>query len=404
MRTRILFVDDDPLMLDALCLMARPMKQEWETEFIDSGAGALALLKERSFDVVVADMRMPDMNGVDLFNRVMDSYPTTGRIILSGFSDQELVLRRRGAAHQYVYKPCDLTELRTAVQRTALINCSLKSATLQQLITQMQHLPSLPSLFLQIQEALKSPETTVDDIGHLVARDIGMTANLLKLVNSASFGIRRQVVAANEAVMYLGVNTIKSLVLSLSAFAEFDAATLAGTGLERLWDQSLLVAMVARIISRVEGVPTEVADQAFSAGLLHDTGQLVLAGNYSDQYREVMRRRLQDRVPLCVAEEAVFGAHHADVGGHLLALWGLAAPVVEAIALHHTPSLVEPVEFTPLVAVHVAQALVAEATPTREGLVADGVDETWLAKASFDYRLDTWRQAIRPCLTGDASN
>jgi HD-like signal output (HDOD) protein len=357
---QILFVDDEPLVLQGLRRMLRPMRNEWEMNFVESGAAALDFLAQHRVDVVVTDMRMPGMNGAQLLNEVMKHHPQTIRLILSGHADQELILSCVGATHQFLSKPCDPGALRTTISRATNLEAPLKNEALQKLIARMEHLPTIPSIYMEIVEKAQSPDADMEAIGEIIARDIGMTAKVLKLVNSSFFGLRREISSPAEAANYLGLDTVKSLVLSLNAFAQLDDARLGGFSLTALWHHSLTAAVLAKQIINLENGGRKLADEAFTAGLLHDAGKAALAFNFPKDYNNILSQiphQGHDET-LLTAEVVTFGADHANVGGYLLGLWGLPVPVVEAIALHHTPALAPDKSLSPLTAVHAANSIV----------------------------------------------
>jgi HD-like signal output (HDOD) protein/CheY-like chemotaxis protein len=395
---RILFVDDDLNVLKGLERSLYKMSREWEMEFVDSGARALNVMARKPFDVVVADMRMPVMNGAELLNQVMQNYPRTVRLILSGHADNDMVLKCVGSTHQYLSKPCDPDMLRQTIERAAALERTLESQTLRQLVSQMQRLPSLPSLYIEIVEKIKSPEVPLQDIAAIVAKDIGMTAQLLKLVNSAFFGLSQEISSAEAAVSYLGIDTIKSLVLSIHTFSRFNAIHIPGFSIDELWRHSMSTATAARAIALTQERNSKVADEAFSAGMLHDTGKLVLAGNFPAEYAEVLRLVDTQSLPLLIAERRVVGATHADVGGYLLGLWGLPVPVVEAIMLHHQPGLCPVKTFSPLTAVHVGDFLARENTSSGLPAPEAGLDMGYLESCGSAKCLDRWRAVVQDAL------
>jgi HD-like signal output (HDOD) protein len=337
MKTRVLFVDDEPLVLQGLQRMLRPLRAEWDMEFVESGPKALERVAQAPFDVVVSDMRMPGMNGAQLLNEVMKRHPSTIRLILSGHADQDLIMKCVGSTHQYLAKPCEPEALRATIANASSLGSSLRNETLRKLVSQMDRLPSIPSLYTQVLEKLQQPEVPLDEVGEVIAKDIGMTAKILKLVNSAFFGLRRQISNPAEAVTYLGMETIKALVLSINAFSQYEHVKLGNVSLESIWNHSLVVAAAARAVAHAQGTEAKLAEEAFVAGMLHDTGKLVLASNCASRYDEAVKLAHDKQIALGEAEQQVFGANHADVGGYLLGLWGLPVPVVEAIALHHRP-------------------------------------------------------------------
>lgn len=392
MKKRILFVDDEPLVLQGLQRMLRPMREEWDMEFIDGGAKALERMAQSPFDVVISDMRMPGMNGAELLGRVMQQYPKTVRLILSGHADKELILKCVGSTHQFLAKPCDPEAIKATVRRASAADDALQSDTLKRIVAKMDRLPSIPSLYTEIVEALHDPEVTLETVGNIIAKDIAMTAQILKLVNSAFFGLRRQVSSPAEAANYLGLDTIRSLVLSINAFSQFESVKIEGFSFSALWTHSLDTGAAAKAIAKMEGADRKLADESFVSGLLHDTGKIVLAANYADQYAQVLKLTQNDGFDQCKAERQVFGANHADVGGYLLGLWGLPVPVVEAIAFHHRPSSSVEKIFCPLTAVHVANAFVHRSVGTDAASPDSRLDTAYLTDLGLASRVTVWRE------------
>jgi HD-like signal output (HDOD) protein/CheY-like chemotaxis protein len=392
-KKRLLFVDDESLVLQGLQRMLRPMRTEWEMVFVESGEKALELMDESPFDVVISDMRMPGMNGAELLAEVLKRYPKTVRLVLSGHADKDLVLKCIGSTHQYLSKPCEPEDLKAAISRAADLDQGMRDQSLRQLIARMDRLPSMPSLYVEIVEKLQDPEVGVEEIGEIVGKDLAMTAKILKLVNSAFFGLGRQISSPAEAVSYLGVDTIKSLVLSIHAFSQFSATHFEGFSIEALWVHSQQTAGLAKEIVRLEKGDQKMMDEAFVAGLLHDTGKLVLGSNFPAQYGPVLKAGRVGSLATLAAEENTFGANHAEIGAYLLGLWGLPVPVVEAIALHHQPGKYAHAGFSPLTAVHVATALVNYQSSHDESVLNSDLDRAYLDQLGLTERLDVWRNA-----------
>lgn len=388
---KVLFVDDDDLVLQGLKRTMRGMRDEWEMTFLDSGAKALTFMETAPVDIIVSDMRMPGMNGAQLLSEVMKRYPTTIRLILSGHADKELILKCVGATHQYLSKPCEPSALQATIAHTMNLEDSLRSKRLQQLINRMERLPSVPSLYSEIVEKMHDPEASLSEVGEIIARDIGMTAQILKLVNSAFFGLRREISSPADAVAHIGLETIKALVLSINVFAQYDESQPGGFSLNELWNHSLDTATTAKRIAELEAAERKTVDEAFVAGLLHDAGKAALACNFPTQYGDIVRAAGRAAPQLLTAEAAAFGANHAEVGGYLLGLWGLPFPIVEAIALHHEPGRSANTAFSPLTAVHVANLLV-ESPPALAAPPA--VDLTYLQRLGLAERLTIWQQAL----------
>jgi HD-like signal output (HDOD) protein/CheY-like chemotaxis protein len=385
-------VDDEAMVLTALQRMLHSQRKDWDMEFVESGAQALSRMNDAPFDVIVTDMRMPGMDGAELLNKVMELHPKTARIILSGHADRDLSLRCVTATHQFLSKPCDSESIKSTVRRVCGSADAIETGRLNQLVAKMDRLPSLPALYVQIVEKLNDPASTIEDVGDIVAQDLAMTAQLLKLVNSAFFGLPHTVFNPGEAATYLGLDTIKSLVLSIHAFAQFDDLKTQGFNLDALMGHSLRTAAWARQIADLEDASAKVSTECFVAGMLHDIGKLVLAANYPAEYERVTQLTQSEGLSVCMAEKEVFLADHADVGGRLLGLWGLPVPVVESIALHHRPRQTTCHAFCALTAVHVADALEHERDATTPGAANNWLDTEYLAALGLAERVTAWRE------------
>lgn len=401
-RRRILFVDDEERILQGIQRQLRSMRNEWDIRVASSADEGLRQLAIEPCDVVVSDMRMPGMDGAQFLQQVMERWPHTVRIILSGQADRESILRSLAATHQYLAKPCDPDRLRAVVGRACALRDILYDQELQRLVASMETVPSLPGLYQQIQDELSSPEPSVKRIGDIVSMDLGMSAKLLQLVNSARFGLSRQVSSPGEAVSLLGVSTVRSLVLSSHVFTELDQLDVPGLSAAWLWQHALAVGSLARAIARAEKQTQEQIDLAFTAGLLHDCGMLLLLANRRDEYAVTITTgaEIDD---LCAAEQADFGADHAAIGAYLLGLWALPEPIVEAVAFHHRPSAANVRTLGPLAIVHVAARLVdedASAGGQRLSGLGESCDEAFIETLGFSARLPAWRE-LRVTTKGD---
>ncbi len=402
MRKAILFVDDEPKILEGLGRMLRVMRHEWDMHFAASGPEALELMAQQPVDLVVSDMRMPAMNGLEFLTEVKARYPNVIRIVLSGHADQQLIMRAVGVTHQYLSKPCDAEALQSTVARALGLRALLGNAPIKRLISRLSVLPSLPSLYAEIVAELKSPDASIRRVGEIIAKDPGMTAKILQLVNSAFFGIRRVVSNPMDAAAYLGLETIQSLVLSLHAFSRFEACRFPGGSIDQIWSHSMAAGLLAKRIMEGEAAGRAQATEAFSAGLLHDLGKLVLTANLPQEYELVHTRAAHGGLVLQDAEREVLGATHAEIGAYLLGLWGLPDPIIEAVALHHHPNECAHTTFSPLSAVHAANVLEREhgsgracwGQPSR-------LDLTYLDAVGKAVRLDDWRAwSADPTLRG----
>jgi len=321
-RMRILFVDDEAAVLQALRRNLHGMRIEWSMDFVSSGDAALALLAANPVDVIVSDMRMPGMDGWHLLAEVKKHFPQTARFILSGQADPISIMRVIGTAHQYLAKPCDGAALKAAIGKTLELRRVLHSERLAGLVGQVGALPSPPRAFQEILACLRQPTASIADAARIIGRDAAMTANIMKLVNSAFFGSRQPITTAERAVSCLGLNTLGVLVLGYGVFQSGASGGEDGIRLEQLWRHSLDTGLTARAVAVHAGMSAALAEQAFLVGVLHDIGRVVFATRPQPLSAEV------DDVE----------THHAEIGAYLLGLWGFPTPIVEAVAYHHAPS------------------------------------------------------------------
>lgn len=189
MKIGILFVDDEPNVLRSIRRMLHGLRQEWDMKFVESGHEALSLLAKEAFEVIITDMRMPQMDGAQLLTEVKKQYPHMVRIVLSGHTDKDMILKSVQQAHQYLSKPCDAETLKSTISRTRARRSLLSQESLKRIVSKIDVLPSLPSLYAEIINELQSSDLSIQKIGQIISKDLGMTAKVLQMVNSAFFGI-----------------------------------------------------------------------------------------------------------------------------------------------------------------------------------------------------------------------
>jgi putative nucleotidyltransferase with HDIG domain len=383
---RIVFADDEVHILQAMQRALHHMRSEWSMVFMSSGAAALDELAKTPADVIVSDMRMPGMDGWQLLSQVKKSAPQMVRLILSGHADPASIMRAVGVAHQYLAKPCESSALKSAISQTLALRRLLSTERLAQLVGRVDMLPSAPKAFQDILACLQQPTASLADAARIVGRDAAMTANVIKLVNSAFFGSRQPITTADRAVAYLGLDTLGALVLGHSAFKSGETTGIADFSLERLWQHSLDTAMAARTVALYEKWSRPKAEEAFLAGMLHDVGKVVFA----------TRAAIGIGDPAgSVADATVqMEMHHAEVGAYLLGLWGFPNCIVEAVAFHHTPSLAAGDGLTLPTLIHIADQLAHQRRAECAGPFERCLEAELLEKRGLVDRWSTWLGAL----------
>ncbi|MGH2945979.1 MAG: HDOD domain-containing protein [Solirubrobacteraceae bacterium] len=385
---RVLFVDDELHVLDGLRDLLRRQRREWEMVFALGGEAALREIDLQRFDVVVSDMRMPDIDGATLLGLVQERHPETVRIVLSGQTELAATLRTVPVAHQYLAKPCDRDQLRRAIDRACVSRAVLADEAVRRAAGGAAAIPSAPALYTKLVEATANHDTSVADIGALVESDIAMCARVLQLVNSSFFGLGRRISSAREAVTYLGMAPLRALVLTAGAFRAFTPdRPIEGFSVEELETHSARVARLG-----AELLPDRRdAEDALTAGMLHDLGKLLLAAHRPDELALLLAAARESGRPLHTLEHDRNGVTHAEIGAYLLALWGLPHPIVEAVAHHHAPHRLGTEKLDPPAAVHIADMLITEQEQIARSGASEALDEDYLNRLGVAGRLPAWR-------------
>ncbi len=350
----VLFVDDEPQVLEGLRLRLQPLQTKWHMTFVDSGAAALSRFEQTPHDVIVSDISMPGMNGAQLLHAISERWPATIRIALSGISDVEQKLRLLPLAHQYLSKPCRPEQLEDAVARSLQLREELTHPSVLAIVGRIRQLPAQPQVFARLQVVMAKPDATARDVGRVIANDTALTVKVLQIANSAFFRRARRISNIEQAVLYLGFQTVRNLVMCAEVFSRWPGRMRhAAVDLEDLQMHAQRTAAVAQALT----AGTQHADDTVLAALLHDIGYWILIQECPRELEQAVEFALAAGIPLPQAEYEILGASHAEIGAYLLAIWGLPYAVVEAVAHHHHPTRVKSNGLDCLAALAVAMAL-----------------------------------------------
>jgi HD-like signal output (HDOD) protein len=393
MLKRLLFVDDDAMVLAGLRRALHDMRQEWDMHFAPGAYAALQALEKERFDAVITDMRMPSMDGALLLDCIKDRYPQIVRIILSGQSEKEAVLRSIAPAHQYLAKPCDIRELKLRLNQAFASRDLVTNPVIAAAIARLRSIPSLPAIYNELTVALRSETASLGQIEQIIARDIGMASKILQLANSAFIGVHGRVSSLRQAVSLIGIETVRTLTLSIHVFSQFDRKSAVASSLPALWDHSVCVASVAQHIAVDETGDKSLAEECFAAGLLHDAGKIILLAEKPKEYGEILKDAKRSPRSIETLEIEALGCSHAQLGAYLMSMWGLPTSLVHAVAFHHRPSEAIESRFSPLTAVHCADALSIE--PGDTGEAGDiPFDAAYLDSLGLSEKVGAWRSFL----------
>jgi putative nucleotidyltransferase with HDIG domain len=385
--TRLLFVDDEAAVLDGIRNALRRERKRWNMAFAVGPEAALAELGSTEFDVVVSDMRMPGMDGAALLERVRELQPTALRFVLSGHADGPDVTRANSVAHHFLSKPCEPVVLRSMLERATALNDRIQSEAVRKVIDALPALPPTPEPIWPMRASDMDPMT--GPVAGVLAREPRTAERFLRMANTI-FGMKSSFSGAGRTMGQLGGDVAGALIVSAQAFAGFEQLGIDAALVESVQNHSLLTAWLA---SSMLDDPDD-ARTAFTAGILHDVGTLLVRFAYQTMDGDAAARPEDGDEE---AEEARFGATHAEFGAYLLGRWGLPLAVVETVAHHHHPPAFAG-SFTVPWALHLAHSLVHEASGGKPDAV--GPLETESADASFITNLEQKMSQARRQLMG----
>jgi putative nucleotidyltransferase with HDIG domain len=215
----------------------------------------------------------------------------------------------------------------------------MKQANVKEILSKIKSFPSMPATGAKMLRMLEDPETTVDEIEDVLRHDPGLTGNVLKLANSAYFGIPSRVASTRQAVLLLGLKKLIQLVIASCVNAVMDKPV-PGYNMPpgNLWRHSIAVSIAAEALVK-DKKNIEVED-IFTPALLHDIGKLIL-GHFVKEEQAAIEKIAETGVPYVVAENMVLGTDHAEVGAQVLKQWSFPRDVVDAVRWHHDPDFPE---------------------------------------------------------------
>lgn len=388
---RVLFIGGDPQGFLEIQREMLALEPGWLCQRVEDGAGAAEILGTASFDGLCVDGRVPDAASV--LNKLESQVGRMVCMVRCDVLDRTTVAQWNRSGVIPISQDCDTSALAAGLKRSRRLREWMADPAIKKLLPLLRKLPTAPRLYEQITAQLQSPNASIQTVAVLISQDPVMSAKILQVVNSAFFGMTQEVTDTAEAVMVLGTERIRSLILLAGVFSQYAESKCPGFSPEPVWGHSVQVAILARAIAFAETKDAKIAETAFTAGLLHDIGKLVLAGNLPEMYDTVRRMQESKQTTQREAELVVLGTTHAALGACLLGTWGLPLPILEAIAWHHTPEQSAEKGFSLLAAVHVANAFAQEAGKGSSDSVRDGVNVEFLSRIGLGDCLVRWRES-----------
>jgi HD-like signal output (HDOD) protein len=363
----------------------------WVCQFVPDVAQASTALQEEFYAVNIHASLAGDAGIVEALKKIAAK---TVRVVLCDTGDRAEVARWSATGANPISQGTDAADLAANISRIARVQEWMTDAGIKKLLALCRKLPAMPKLYSQVSKELSSPNGSIDVVAQLIAQDPVMTAKILQVVNSAFFALGRQVNEPSDAVMFLGAERTRSLILLAGVFTQFEGVGCPGFSPEQIWNHSLQVGALARNVAMAETKNVKTAEAAFTAGLIHDMGKLILAANVPMMCNAIEQLHKSKRLTQRDAEMQVLGTTHAELAACLLGTWALPLPVLEAVAWHHHPNRSDDKGFTLLTAVHAANVFAYElGCGSATAALPEVFDHNYLLQIGLGENRNDWRKA-----------
>ena len=355
---------------------------------------AMEMLREGEFKVVVVHLSNEDFAfRYKWLRKVVEGFPGVVRIMLNDKLQPHQVAKASELCHRSLLFSAGVRELMSELSHCFRTLHSINKPVVSEYVGTIQRLPSMPGIYLELNDALASDVTGASEIAAIIEQDPAMSAKILQLVNSAFFALSSHVFKIKDAVVILGVRQIRDLFLVSRLFEHYPQdKNWNSFSFENLFDRCMVVARFARAICREQRVSAEIADKAFLAALLQDIGMLVMATKDAEQYAGVLREAAQLDQPLYAIEKMRLGVNHMEVGAYILGLWNLPPEVVEAVLYHAHPNSTAGEKFVPLTAVHLADAVLPDVVNVNECRICSRISSPYLKRLGISDKLHHWQE------------
>ena len=348
---RILIVDDEVQIIKSLSRAF--FDTDYDILTAQSGEEALNILEDNEVNLVISDMRMPAMGGYELLSQIKVIYPKIIRVILSGYSEEQFIIKAliKNIAKVYIFKPWNNEELLQCIKQLFLTEDLLTSNDLLLLINNLDELPTIKASQHRLLSMIEEDEN-IKNIAEEIEKDFAVSTKLLQVVNSAYYGVKTGSIL--QASLYLGIQNIRSVILSISIINAIKAPGFEQCYFDTLWNHALLTnRLVSFLYERF--LNKKMPETAMSAGLLHNVGVLIMKNQLFNQYVQFKQKNENEQLSILDMELSAFKVTHQEVGGYLLSWWELPFPIVEAALFHHRPTDPNIINTELVSCVHIAQ-------------------------------------------------
>lgn len=372
--TKILLADSDTSACMELARTLGKARVSWTVITASSGKQALDVLYDESIDVpvdvIVSESELVDMSGFHLLDQARKAPRAPVRFTLTADASVEAVLGNLRVNQRFLLKPLDVEMLAISIESSLLLKNCMNQEPLKRFMRSVTTIPAMPAIYDDMMQELASPNSSLLRVGEIVETDTGLTLSVLRVVNSAFYGINRRVESVTQAVTLLGVHMIKNITLTTKVFSRFSGSKLSTSHLAELNEEAIRIGALSNQFARYAKMSRSSLDHCQIAGMMAHVGELIAA----------------------VHDDASLDSLPATelIGASVLRGWYMPDAVVEAVALQYDPPQQNPDVVTPLTVLHSIRYLQSNFTRTDDkqqrescarylaGLTPPEVADAWL--------------------------
>lgn len=335
---KVLFIDDDSETLRTI--LKELSASDYDLFIAESIVEARKIMITDKMDVVVCNVKVGEASGIDFLTSLKKRHPNIHRVILTEEKDEELVTAAviRGQATNTIPKPWPEGGLKGNIDHILKMRNALKQKMLLEELNEIDQLPSLPTLYQEFSEAVAN-EKPVKEISTIIESDVSLSTRLLQIANSAFFGTTSAIYSVDQAVVRLGLNSVKDLVMTFAFVNELDWSDEQLSRLQAIFNHSSLVNRFLKVVYQKK-LKQPLSQAMACIGITHDIGKVIILQYFTDRYEAILENQEKLENATFYESEKALGFkwfEHQDVGAYFLHMWNLPDGVVEATLYHHEP-------------------------------------------------------------------
>ncbi|HPY96946.1 MAG TPA: response regulator [Candidatus Cloacimonadota bacterium] len=341
------------------------------------------ILIQKDLDIIIINKDVESISYLDFLHKIKESYPYLVRILVADEWSKELIIKTNNLVHLIIEKSFMSETLVDTIIRAIQLQKLLENKNLSRLINSFDELPIMQNTYIELLHLLKSPDVPLKKIADLIAKDYSLTARTLQVSNMSIFTHIGRINNVQNAVVFLGTNVLKAIVLYLQVF-NFESENLqAVKTIKALESHSTKVAEFAKTCAQYYKCSNEIQDHTFTASLLHDIGKFIVVTK-TNKWDNITCYAAENGLSINQAEKDILGTTHAEIGAYLLNLWGFPTSVVNAVAYHHNPSKAKNNTLGPLTFVHLSEAFISGDSLDHEDNIYHYLDLEYLNNVNID--------------------